>query len=175
MAKLRKMLGSADHPGIVALMRQMETQSHETLVHWCTDYMLTEILPLYEARCDGDARPREALYAARAWAKGEKSVKETRDTLTAGRVAAREAIDPISQAAARAMDSAASSLRTPTSALGCVFYAAAALAYDQAGLQAQSAVYDAIADTVFADMLQKLCACSVENEPNPVKIDWGCV
>ena len=50
MAKLRKMLGSADHPGILALMRQMETQSHKTLVRWCTDYMISKILPLYEAR-----------------------------------------------------------------------------------------------------------------------------
>lgn len=64
MAKLRKMLGSADHPGILALMRQMETQSHKTLVRWCTDYMISKILPLYEARNAGDTRPREALAMA---------------------------------------------------------------------------------------------------------------
>lgn len=174
MAKLRKMLGSADHPGILALMRQMETQSHKTLVRWCTDYMISKILPLYEARNAGDTRPREALAMAQAWVNGEKTVKETRDALAAGRAAAREAGDPVSQAAARAIDSAATSLRTPTGALGCVFYAAAALAYDRGGLQAEPAVYDACADEVFADMLQKLCACSVENEPNPAKLDWGC-
>ena len=38
MAKLRKMLGSADAPGVVALMRQMETQSRETLARWSAGY-----------------------------------------------------------------------------------------------------------------------------------------
>lgn len=38
MAKLRKMLGSADSPYIVSLMRLIETQSKETIAGWCLDY-----------------------------------------------------------------------------------------------------------------------------------------
>lgn len=38
MAKVRKMLGKADSPYIVSLMRLIETQSKNTIVKWCNKY-----------------------------------------------------------------------------------------------------------------------------------------
>ena len=69
MAKLRKMLGRADDPEIIALMRLMETQSSRTLACFAADYARENWLPVYEAHCPQDGRVREALDAAAAWAR----------------------------------------------------------------------------------------------------------
>ena len=69
--KTRKMLGAAEDPHILALMRQIETQSKETLAKWCLDYAQAVLLPLYEERCPGDLRPRHAVEAARDWLAGK--------------------------------------------------------------------------------------------------------
>ena len=37
MPKLRKMLGSADHPTVQKLMRLIETQNKQTLAAWAVD------------------------------------------------------------------------------------------------------------------------------------------
>ena len=58
MAKLRKMLGRADDPEVVALMRLIETQSRRTLACFAADYARENWLPVYEARCPQDSRVR---------------------------------------------------------------------------------------------------------------------
>ncbi|NLT15915.1 MAG: hypothetical protein GXY05_16445, partial [Clostridiales bacterium] len=45
MAKLRKLLGSAEAPAIVSLMRLIETQSKATIANWCIAYTQKHILP----------------------------------------------------------------------------------------------------------------------------------
>ena len=59
--KLRKTLGSPDAPYIQSLMRLMAAQSKETIGRWCLDYAQSRILPVFERRCPGDARPRRAI------------------------------------------------------------------------------------------------------------------
>lgn len=75
MVKIRKMLGKADSPHIICLMRLIETQSKATIAHWCIDYTQGHILSIYEAAYPGDSRPRDALEAAKAWLAGEESAK----------------------------------------------------------------------------------------------------
>ena len=76
MAKPRKMLGRAQDPAIQALMRQMDTQSAHTLAAWAIACARARYLPLFEAACPGDARPRAALDAAQAAQSGARTLRE---------------------------------------------------------------------------------------------------
>ena len=46
MAKLRKMLGHADDPGIRALMAAIETQNKRTLARWAAETAESRYLPV---------------------------------------------------------------------------------------------------------------------------------
>ncbi len=176
MAKTRKMLGAADSPYIISLMRMIETQSKATIASWCMEYAAAHILPIFEKRRPGDGRPRQAIDAARDWFCGKKKLPEVKNIiLNACHAAAREQdADPAAQAAARACGQAAACFHTPTHALGLAFYGTAAIAYDRVGLHEKPEVYDQIAAEECAKMEAALRAVSVENEPNPAKIKWTC-
>lgn len=176
MAKLRKMLGAADSPYIVSLMRLIETQSKITIANWCMDYAEAHILPIFEKRCPGDKRPHAALAASRDWFEGRKKLTEVKDIiLKECHAAARELNDdPVAQAAARACGQAAACFHTPTHSLGLAFYGAAAIAYDRVGLDETPEVYDSIAAGECAKMEAALRAAAVQDEPNPAKIKWNC-
>ena len=158
MPRLRKMLGSAEHPTILALMRQMETQSHLTLTRWAADQAEALALPVYQAAHPKDARLAEALAAVRRFLAEETPLSGLAAPLKA----------------ARAVATACGAARTPTSALGFTFYCAAAVAYTQAGLSASPAEHDALADEVFAVLLASLRAASVPDEAHPAQLQWGC-
>ncbi len=174
MPRLRKMLGSAEHPTVLALMRQMETQSHPTLTRWAVDQAEALALPVYQAAHPEDARPAEALAAVRRFLAGEVSAAALSAPLKAARQPAQEIAEPAAQAAARAVATACGAARTPTSALGFTFYCAAAVVYAQAGVSASPAEHDALADEVFAGLLVALQAASVPDEPHPAHLQWGC-
>ena len=176
MPKLRKMLGGADSPYIVSLMRLIETQSKATIATWCLDYTETNILPIFERRCPDDGRPRMALEASRDWFEGRNKLSEVKSIiLNQCHAAARELeADPAAQAAARACGQAAACFHTPTHSLGLAFYGAAAIAYDRAGTGESAEVYDRIAAEECAKMEAALRAIAVEDEPNPAKIKWNC-
>ncbi|NLX82814.1 MAG: hypothetical protein GXZ04_03235 [Clostridiales bacterium] len=177
MAKApRKMLGAATDPHILALMKQIDTQSKDTVARWCLDYGEAVLLPLYEGRCPGDLRPRRALEAARDWLAGKVKLPYVKNIiLQEAHAAAREREDdPAAQAAARALGQAASAIHTATHALGIAFYGAAAIAYDRLGTGASPEAYAAIAREQGEALLASLRAVSVENEPNPVRVKWYC-
>lgn len=177
MAKpLRKMLGAAEDPHILALMKQIDTQSKETVANWCLDYAETALLPIYENRCPGDLRPRHALQAARDWLAGKVKLPYVKSIiLKEAHAAARErGDDPAAQAAARALGQAASTVHTVTHALGIAFYGAAAIAYDRLGTEAGPEAYAALAREQGEALLESLRAVSVEDEPNPVQAKWYC-
>lgn len=176
MAKPRKMLGAADSPYIVSLMRLIETQSKATIAKWCLDYTETNILPIFEKYCPTDGRPRMALTASREWFEGRRKLPEVKKIiLNECHAAARELeTNPAAQAAARACGQAAACFHTPTHSLGLAFYGAAALAYDRVGTGESAAVYERIAAEECARMEAALRAVAVENEPNPAKINWRC-
>ena len=176
MGKLRKMLGKADSPYIVSLMRAIETQSKATITYWCIDYTEEHILPIFEKECPGDSRPRMALDAARRWMEGKVKLPEVKNIiLNECHAAARELEhNPVAQAAARACGQAAACFHTPTHSLGLAFYGAAAIAYDRVGINEKPDVYDKIAAEECAKMEDALRAVSVENEAQPAKIKWNC-
>lgn len=176
MQKPRKMLGKADSPYIVSLMRLIETQSKATIAKWCMDYAENYILPIYEKSYPFDSRPRRTINAARAWFEGKVKLPEVKNIiLNECHAAARDAEDnPAAQAAARACGQAAACFHTPTHSLGIAFYGAAAIAYDRAGLKCTADEYDLIAAKECAKMEEALKTIAVKDEPNPAKINWYC-
>lgn len=175
MAKLRKMLGAADSPYILSLMRLIETQSKTTIGDWCVDYAEKYILNIYEKAFPGDDRLRLAVDAYRSYRKGELKLPELKKAVAMTVQAAKEAEkNPAAQAAARTIGQAIGAVYTPTHSLGLAFYGAAAIAYDRVGLEEKPEVYDRIAAQECAKMEEALRACMVENEENPAKIKWYC-
>ncbi len=176
MPKPRKMLGAADSPYIVSLMRLIETQSKATIAAWCIGYAEAQILPIYAKTFPHDRRPFHALQAARDWMDGKVKLPEVkRIILQECHAAAREAEDyPAAQAAARTCGQAAACIHTSTHSLGLAFYGSAAIAYDRVGTNEPSGVYDRIAAEECAKMEDDLRRIAVENEPHPAKINWHC-
>ncbi len=171
---LRKMLGSAEHPEIIRLMRLIETQSKTTLTRFAADYVAERYLPIVEVILPEDPRLHAAVEAVRAHLDGaplsavKAAVKEAR---AAAQTLGKE---PVAQAAARAISTACAVAATPTNALGFAFYGAAAHAYHTAGIKADSTVHDELATQELARIRASLEAVCVADEPNPVKVDWGC-
>ena len=175
MAKLRKMLGKADSPHIVSLMRLIETQSKITIANWCIQYTEEHILPIYEKIDSDDTRPRDALTAARDWLAGKIKLPEAKKYILAAHAAAREAEDnPAAQAAARSAGQAAATIHMATHSLGIAFYGAAAIAYDRVGIEEKPEIYEQIAAEEGAKLEDALHAVAVPDEKNPAKINWNC-
>lgn len=175
MAKLRKMLGSAESPYIVSLMRLIETQSKATIATWCIEYAKETILPIYERAYPQDTRPRNALDAAREWMQGRVKLPTVKKLVLEAHAAAREAEgNPAAQAAARAIGQTAAVVHVPTHSLGLAFYGAAAIAYANHGLEETVGAYDAIAAEECAKMEAALRTIAVQDEPNPARINWRC-
>lgn len=78
MAKVRKMLGKADSPYIVSLMRVIETQSKNTIVKWFNEYAREHILPIYEKDYPEDFRLKNALNASNEWLEGNMKLIEAK-------------------------------------------------------------------------------------------------
>ena len=176
MPKKRKMLGDVNAPSAVALRKLIDTQSKETIRKWCLDYAENKILPVFEKHCPGDDRPRKAVNAAHDYLDGKVKFPAVKNIiLNECHAAARELDDnPAAQAAARAVGQGTAVVHTLTHSLGLFFYAAAAVAYDRAGLEAADDVYDEIAEEVCLDYTDALRSVAVENEPNPAVLKWNC-
>jgi hypothetical protein len=85
---------------------KLSEQDRRELVEW-TIACAERMLPLFLAERPDDARPREALEAARAFTRGRMSIEDVREKAFAAHAAAREAGDPSALAAARVCGQAA--------------------------------------------------------------------
>jgi len=176
MKKYRKMLSDINAPYLQSLMKLIETQSKVTLCRWGIDYARAHIVPIYEKVCSGDNRPMNALNAADEWLAGKVKLPYVKAIiLNECHAAARELENnPIAQSAARTCGQAAATIHTPTHSLGLALYGALCIAYDKLGIDAD---WDALVDTAGDEctkMEAALRAVSVDNEPNPAKINWNC-
>ncbi len=147
MARYRKMLSDWEAPYIQSLVKLVETQSKATLVNWCISYCEEHILPIYERHHpDGDARPRNALNAARDWLDGKIKLQQAKAVILDCHAAARELdSNPTAQACARAIGQCASTIHSASHCLGLAFYGALAAAYDKLGVDAPWAELEALA------------------------------
>jgi hypothetical protein len=176
MPKLRKMLGTADSPYILSLMRLIDTQSKTTVAKWCLDYCEIHILPIFERRCPDDDRPHTAIAAARDWMDSKVKLSEIMGLILNECHAAARGLDhdPAAQAAARACGQASACFHTPSHSLGLAFYGSAAITYDRLGINEEPEVYDSAAAEECAKMEAALSAVALKDEQNPVKIKWYC-
>ena len=174
MAKLRKMLGQADDPQIITLMRLIETQSKDTLAAWAAACAKERYLEIYEEAHRVERRRRGQLAAVTPTRHGSLARARRTPLLRRARTIAQGGAAPAAQAAARAVSTACAVVQTPTNALGFVFYGAAAVAYDKAGLTASEEEYHSLAAAEFDTLAASLRAASVPEEAHPVKINWNC-
>jgi hypothetical protein len=103
----------------------MDETDRSALALWAAD-CAERVLPLFEDRHPDDRRPREAVEAARAWARGEMSVSAARTAAFAAHAAAREVDDTAARAAARAAGHAAATAHVADHARHAAAYAGAA-------------------------------------------------
>jgi hypothetical protein len=103
---------------------------------WAAD-CAERVLPYFGDVFPGDDRPRKAIEAARAWARGEIRVGEARAAALAAHAAARDAAAanyPAACAAARAAGHAAATAHVASHARAVTFYAEKVEGYAKTGL-----------------------------------------
>lgn len=108
-------------------MIDISLDDHRTLALWAAD-CAERVLPAFEDARPDDDRPRRAIAAARAWARGELSVADVQAAAFAAHDAARDAEGrPTVVAAARAAGHAAATGHVPMHATHAAEYARKAL------------------------------------------------
>lgn len=170
--KLRKMLGRADDPNILSLMHLLDTQSLETISNWALDMVAEYALPILWRH---ELHQLDFLCeCTRAYLDGNMSLKEMKPMFKEATTISKEIKDPTAQAASKALITACKTIQTPTGSLGYVFYLAAAIAYDSLGKDQAAEVYDHQAQEIFAMLEEKLEQRKVQDEKNPIHVNWNC-
>ncbi len=105
--------------------KRLSEQDHRSLVLWATD-CAEHVLSYFEEQYPNDDRPRKALEAGRAWARGEIAMSETRAAAFAAHAAARNADTAAARAAARAAGHAAATAHVASHARHAAAYAVTA-------------------------------------------------
>ncbi len=175
MIKTRKMLSDWQATYIQTLMKLIETQSKVTLANWAVDYSRDVILPLWYKHYPDDKRPQNALSAAREWLSGTIKLPYAKAEILKCHSAARDAEgNPVAQASARSIAQCASTIHSARHCIGLAFYGSLAVSYDKLGTDAPWDQIEQCAAEECTRMEAALRAISVEDEPNPAKIDWKC-
>jgi hypothetical protein len=117
---------------------KLDGQDHRSLALWAAD-CAGRVLPYFEGEHPGDERPRRAIEAGQAWARGEIKVGEARAAAIAAHAAAREVDGAAARAAARATAHAAATAHMAAHARHAADYAARAVAYDAASAAPEAA------------------------------------
>jgi hypothetical protein len=100
----------------------LSQERHRLLASWAAD-CAEHVLHLFTQQCPGDDRPRQAIEAARAWARGEITVGAARAASVAAHAAAREAGEGPAQFVARAAGHAVATAHMADHAPGAAMYA----------------------------------------------------
>ena len=98
----------------------LDLESHRLLARWGAD-CAKRVLPIFERESD-DPRPRLAIEAVGAWARGKVKTGEAMKASLAAHTAAREAIGPCAIAAARAAGQAAGAAHCADHCMGALLY-----------------------------------------------------
>jgi len=104
------------------LAQLLKNKDKKALAVWAGD-CAEHVLPLFERTHPLDDRPRKAIEAARAFARGEIRVGAARQAALAAHAAARECGDDEPRAAERAAGHAAATAHSARHALGPIMYA----------------------------------------------------
>ena len=107
--------------------KRLDQQAHIALVLRAAE-RAESVLSQFEVRHPRDDRPRRAIAAGRAWARGELTMPQARTAAFAAHAAAREAGHPAARFAARAAGQAAATAHVAGHARHADAYAAKAAA-----------------------------------------------
>lgn len=173
MPKPRRMLGDPGAPYCTAIMRLMDTRSRHDLAAWATAFASERCLPILAARVADTSPWTDALDACGRFLAGETPLRQLRPLLAAARSASAALEDPVAQAAARALSTACGACPTPTSALGFLFYACAAVAYSCHGVDATAGDCVAVCEALFEEARGSLEAFPSDGG-EMARPDWGC-
>ncbi len=110
---------------------------HQLLAVWAAD-CAEHVLPLFELVQPADPRPRQAIELARAWARGEVSMTESRNAAGHAQAAAR-ALSGAARHAAFAAGQAAAVAHVAAHELGAAAYAIKAVRASAPGQEGESA------------------------------------
>jgi len=113
----------------------LDLESHKILARWGAD-CAKRVLPLFEREND-DPRPRLAIEAVRAWARGQVKAGIAMKASLAAHAAARDACDPSAIAAARAAGQAAGAAHFADHCMGALLYALKAWAAEGTNTDAE--------------------------------------
>jgi len=116
----------------------LDLARHHALAAWAAD-CAAHVLSLFTRAHPDDDRPRLAVDAARAWARGEIPVGAARAAAVAAHAAARAARDEASCAVARACGHAAATAHMADPSLGAAYYAVKAARLASPAARAQAA------------------------------------
>jgi len=106
------------------MKRSPAKKDHKSIVLWAAD-CAEQVLPYFEKEYPKDKRPRKAIEAGRAWARGEITVSEARAAALAAHAAARNSKNAAARAAARSAGHAAAAAHVASHAPHAADYAAA--------------------------------------------------
>jgi len=107
--------------------KRPDAQDHRFLMFWAAD-CAEHVLPFFEEKHPEDDRPRKAIEAGRAWARGEIACGAARAAAVAAHAAARAADDGSARAVARAAGHAAGTAHMAGHARHAAAYAVTAAA-----------------------------------------------
>lgn len=87
-------------PRLITIRRggTLTDEHHRLLAEWaavCAEH----VLPLFEAECPGDTRPRDAIAVGRAWIRGDVPMRVAHQTAFTANAAARDLAGPAKFAA----------------------------------------------------------------------------
>jgi hypothetical protein len=98
----------------------LKKEQHYQLIKWVCD-CAEHVLPLYEGVVDEGLK--HALFIAKEWTKGKASVGDARKAAVACHALARESLNPVSIAVARAVGHAVATAHMADHSLGGALYA----------------------------------------------------
>lgn len=116
--------------------KNLDKQEQRSLALWAAD-CAEHVLPFFEKRYPADDRPRKAIEAARAWARGEITCGAARAAAVAAHAAARAADEGAARAASRATGHAAATAHMAGHARHAAAYAVDAVAEAGTAIEAE--------------------------------------
>jgi len=109
-------------PVKIGQANRLDEQDRKALALWASE-CAAHVLSYFEEKYSQDDRPRKAVEAGRAWARGEITMSQARIAAFAAHAAARDANDSAAIAAARSAGHAAATAHVPNHARHAATYA----------------------------------------------------
>lgn len=134
-----RILFSKDSLFLQDLRMLLEGRNRRTVILWALD-LAEQTVEQLEKHCPGDPRPRSALDAARAWARGRIKMPAARRAILDCHAMAKELTAPADIARCHAVAQACSVVHTPGHALGLPMYELTAIVLEQSPDTCRAAV-----------------------------------